>query len=171
MGHVACGMAFPEEIDIERPSPIEQLQVAFAVYIAREIVAADGILDIDEMRLLMLVFPDRLMRNCRFLGPDTRLTEAYHRAYVEAVRVLPIILDTEQKLELVTLFHRHFQQFGGADEPFAKSAQFADDGVQEGTFAAQVLRALRVFPDAGIFHFPVDFFQTLTLGVVVKDTP
>ncbi|MCB9678376.1 MAG: hypothetical protein H6737_24955 [Alphaproteobacteria bacterium] len=99
-------MAFPEEIDIERPSPIEQLQVAFAVYIAREIVAADGILDIDEMRLLMLVFPDRLMRNCRFLGPDTRLTEAYHRAYVEAVRVLPIILDTEQKLELVTLFHR-----------------------------------------------------------------
>jgi len=99
-------MPFPDDIELDRPSPIEQLQIAFAVFIAREIVAADGILDIDEMRLLMMVFPDRLMRNCRFLGPNTHLTEAYHRAYVEAIRVLPIILDTQQKLDLVTLFHR-----------------------------------------------------------------
>ncbi|MEZ4323197.1 MAG: TerB family tellurite resistance protein [Myxococcota bacterium] len=99
-------MAFPDDLEIERPSPLDQLQVAFAVFIAREIVAADGILDIDEMRLLMMVFPDHLMRNCRFLGPDTRLTEAYHRAYVEAVRILPAVLDTQQKLDLVTLFHR-----------------------------------------------------------------
>ena len=103
---VAFTMAFPVDIDSSRPSPIEQLQIAFAVQIAREIVAADGILDIDEMRLLMLVFPDELMRACRFVGPDTNLTEAYHRAYVEALRVLPMILDTDQKLELLTLFHR-----------------------------------------------------------------
>ncbi len=99
-------MPFPVDIDVERPSPVEQLQVAYACNIAREIVAADGILDIDEMRLLMMVFPDDLMRNCRFVGPDTRLTEAYHRAYVEATRVLPLVLDAQQKLELVTLFHR-----------------------------------------------------------------
>lgn len=99
-------MAFPEDIDIDRPSPIEQLEIAFSVHVAREIVAADGILDIDEMKLLMMVFPDRLMRNCRFVGPDTRLTEAYHRAHVEAVRVLPKVLDTQQRLDLITLFHR-----------------------------------------------------------------
>ena len=99
-------MAFPQDIDVDRPSPVEQLQVAFACHIAREIVAADGILDIDEMRLLMMVFPDDLMRNCRFLGPDTRLTEAYHRAYVESTRVLPQVLDAQQKLDLITLFHR-----------------------------------------------------------------
>lgn len=99
-------MPFPDDIDIERPSPLEQLQIAFACSIAREIVAADGILDIDEVRLLMMVFPDHLMRTCRFLGPDTRLTDAYHRAYVEAVRILPRVLDTSQKLDLVTLFHR-----------------------------------------------------------------
>jgi uncharacterized tellurite resistance protein B-like protein len=99
-------MPFPEDVEPDRPSPIEQLQIAFSVHIAREIVAADGILDIDEMKLLMMVFPDRLMRNCRFLGPDTKLTEAYHRAHVEAVRVLPRILDTQQKLDLIALFHR-----------------------------------------------------------------
>lgn len=99
-------MAFPNDIDPERPSPLEQLQIAFACSIAREIVAADGVLDIDEVRLLMLVFPDPLMRTCRFLGPDTRLTEAYHRAYVEATRILPKVLDTEQKLDLITLFHQ-----------------------------------------------------------------
>jgi uncharacterized tellurite resistance protein B-like protein len=99
-------MPFPTDIDVERPSPLEQLQIAYACYIAREIVAADGILDIDEMRLLMMVFPDSLMRSCRFLGPDTRLTEAYHRAYVEATRILPLVLDAQQKLDLVTLFHR-----------------------------------------------------------------
>lgn len=99
-------MGFPTEVDPDRPSPLEQLQIAFAVHIAREIVAADGILDIDEMNLLVMVFPDRLMRACRFVGPDTRLTEAFHRAHVEAMRVLPQVLDTDQKLELVTLFHR-----------------------------------------------------------------
>lgn len=99
-------MAFPDDIDPVRPSPIEQLQIAFAVHVARAIVAADGILDIDEVKLLMMVFPDELMRTCRFLGPDTELTEAFHRAHVEAMRVLPKILDKDQKLELITLFHR-----------------------------------------------------------------
>lgn len=99
-------MPFPDDIDVERPSPLEQLQIAFACSVAREIVAADGLLDIEEVRLLTLVFPDRLMRNCRFLGPDDQLTDAFHRAYVESVRVLSKVLDTGQKLDLITLFHR-----------------------------------------------------------------
>ena len=99
-------MAFPSDIDLDRPSPIEQLQVAFAVRIARDIVAADGILDMDEMRLMMTVFPNRLMQKCRFVEDDTTLSRAYHRAYVESTRVLPLVLDTEQKLALISLFHR-----------------------------------------------------------------
>ena len=98
-------MTFPEEIDFERPSPLDQLQVAFAMRIARDIVAADGLLDADEIKLLMTVFPDPLMRKCDFLEEDTQLSEAYHRAYVEAVRVLPLALETSQKLALISLFH------------------------------------------------------------------
>ena len=99
-------MAFPADIDPEQPSPLEQLQIAFSAQIARDIVSADKILDIDEVRLLMLVFPDALMRNCNFLDEQTNLTDAFHRAYVEALRVLPRVLDRASKLDLVTLFHR-----------------------------------------------------------------
>lgn len=99
-------LPFPAGVHPDCPSPIEQLQIAFAVSIARRIVEADGILDLDEMHLLVMVFPDRLLRACRFVGPDTSLTAAFHRAHVEALRVLPRILDTQQKLDLVTLFHR-----------------------------------------------------------------
>ena len=99
-------MAFPDDVDASRPSPLEQLQIAFAAQIARDIVSADRILDIDEVRLLMMVFPDALMRSCHFLTAGTELTDAFHRAYVEALRVLPRVLDLDRKLELVTLFHR-----------------------------------------------------------------
>lgn len=99
-------MAFPDDVDASRPSPLEQLQIAFAAQIARDIVSADRILDIDEVRLLMMVFPDDLMRSCHFLDAGTELTDAFHRAYVEALRVLPRVLDRERKLDLVTLFHR-----------------------------------------------------------------
>lgn len=99
-------MAFPTDIDLDRPSPVEQLQIAFAVRIARDIVAADGILDMDEMRLMMMVFPTRLMQKCRFIDDDTTLSRAYYRAYVESTRVLPLVLDTQQKLALISLFHR-----------------------------------------------------------------
>jgi hypothetical protein len=33
------------------------------------------------------------------------------------------------------------------------------------------LRALGVVPDIGVFKFTGDFFQTLLLGVEVKETP
>ncbi len=99
-------MAFPGDIAMDAPSPLEQLQVAFAAQVAREIVAADGVIDIDETRLLLMVFPDTLMRSCRFVGAGQRLTEAFHRAHREALHVLPLVLDAGHKLDLVTLFHR-----------------------------------------------------------------
>jgi len=39
------------------------------------------------------------------------------------------------------------------------------------TLAAQGLGAFGVVPDIGVFELALDFFQTLTLGVVVKETP
>jgi hypothetical protein len=42
---------------------------------------------------------------------------------------------------------------------------------QPRALAAQILRALRIVPDVRVFQFAGYFFQTLTLGRVVKDTP
>jgi len=50
-------------------------------------------------------------------------------------------------------------------------ADAVDGLVQQRAFAAQGLRARGVVPDVGAFEFAVYFFQTLFLGVVVKDTP
>ena len=38
-------------------------------------------------------------------------------------------------------------------------------------FAAEVLGALRLVPDVGVFQFAGYFFQALALDRVVKDTP
>jgi hypothetical protein len=41
---------------------------------------------------------------------------------------------------------------------------------QARTLLSQCLRSLGLVPDVGLFEFPLDFRQTLRLGVVVKDT-
>ena len=48
--------------------------------------------------------------------------------------------------------------------------QGADHGFERFAFAAEVLRALAVAPDGGVFGQPDDFFEALLLGVEVKDT-
>jgi hypothetical protein len=65
----------------------------------------------------------------------------------------------------------HFQQLAGIGEPARHAVDAADDGVEAGAFAAQFLRARRIVPDLGAFQFAAYFFQTLTLGGVVKGTP
>jgi len=46
-----------------------------------------------------------------------------------------------------------------------------DDLFELGAFLAQVLGPLRVVPDGRTFQFATYFFETLSLGLVVKDTP
>jgi hypothetical protein len=46
-----------------------------------------------------------------------------------------------------------------------------DDLVERRALLAQLLRALRMVPDVGIFELAADFFETLGLRLVVKDTP
>jgi hypothetical protein len=46
-----------------------------------------------------------------------------------------------------------------------------DLGLEFGAFTAELLRALRIVPEFGLFEFALDFGQALLLGVEVKDTP
>ena len=46
-----------------------------------------------------------------------------------------------------------------------------DNAFQRTALTTDVLRLFRVIPDARIFEFAQDFFQTLLLQIVVKDTP
>jgi hypothetical protein len=65
----------------------------------------------------------------------------------------------------------HFQQLAGVGQPGGDAVDAADDGIETGALAAQLLRARRVVPYVGTFQLAAYFLQTLTLGVVVKDTP
>jgi len=64
-----------------------------------------------------------------------------------------------------------FQQFGGFGQPVEDGGDAAYRLLEAGTLAAQGLGVFGVVPDIGVFQFPGYFFQTLFLGVVVKDTP
>jgi hypothetical protein len=64
-----------------------------------------------------------------------------------------------------------FQQFARLGQPVEDGGDAADRLLQGGAFAAKVLGVLGVVPDVWVFQFPGYFFQTLFLGVVVKDTP
>jgi len=45
------------------------------------------------------------------------------------------------------------------------------DGFEGGTLFTQRLSAFRFVPDVRLFQLGVYFFETLFLGIVVKDTP
>jgi len=72
---------------------------------------------------------------------------------------------------LVLLALGQFQQFGRTAQAIQHHGDAADGLVEHGALAAQGLGALRVVPDVGQLQLAIDFFQTLLLGVVVKDTP
>ncbi len=85
---------------------VERWKVAFAVFVARLIVDADGIVDFGELKLLAQAFPDDRLRSLGFLDDAGGYTRAYKQAYTEAIRELPDVLSLEDKLDLVTIFHR-----------------------------------------------------------------
>jgi hypothetical protein len=73
---------------------------------------------------------------------------------------------------VLVVFHLdQVEQFGRAFEALGQFTDAVDGFFQRRTLATQRLRAGGVVPDVGIFQFAIDFFQTLDLGVVVKDTP
>jgi hypothetical protein len=72
---------------------------------------------------------------------------------------------------VVTLGAGQLKQFAGATQAIIKTADAVDDLVELRAFLAQLLGAFGVVPDVGILQLAAYFFQALSLGVVVKDTP
>jgi uncharacterized tellurite resistance protein B-like protein len=99
-------MAFPEDADPNNPTELDRMRLAFGVFVGRRIVEADGILDIDEIDLLTMAFPNAWMETCGFIDEATQLTPACRAAYDDACKILPVSLSLPEKLDLITLFHR-----------------------------------------------------------------
>jgi hypothetical protein len=81
------------------------------------------------------------------------------------------VVDHGLRSLLVVLHLGEVQQFVRAGEALAQRADAGDGLVQQRALAAKRLRPFGVVPDVRAFEFAIDFFQTLDLGVVVKDTP
>lgn len=99
-------MSFLDDIDVEAPSRIDRLKVAYALHIARKVMEADKILDLREVELLMVMFPRELLIGCDFLDDEGNLTERWGTVLTEAAALLPIELMPEEKLEILTLLHK-----------------------------------------------------------------
>ena len=75
------------------------------------------------------------------------------------------------------LFDGHFrllqQRLGGRNifQPLFHLVEGVDNGFEGGTLFTQRLCAFGFVPDIRLFQLGVYFFQTLFLGVIVKDTP
>ncbi|MCB9685367.1 MAG: TerB family tellurite resistance protein [Alphaproteobacteria bacterium] len=85
---------------------VDRWRVAFAMFVARLIVDADGIVDFGELKLLAQAFPDDQLRSYGFIDGHGEFTATFKDAYTEAMRELPNQLTLEEKLDLVTVFHR-----------------------------------------------------------------
>jgi hypothetical protein len=70
----------------------------------------------------------------------------------------------------VLLRGRELVELTGLVERLLDAIQRRDDGLELGALASQILRALGVGPDGGVFQLAVDFFEPLTFDVIVKDT-
>ena len=71
----------------------------------------------------------------------------------------------------VPLFHHQIQQGGGVFHSLGGIVDGVHDHFQLGAFLAQGPGIVRVAPDIRVFKLALDFGQTFTLLIVVKDTP
>jgi hypothetical protein len=72
---------------------------------------------------------------------------------------------------IIALGLGQLQQFAGIGERSPGRIELLQIGAQPGAFAPQFLRPLGIVPDILLFKLADDLFQTLLLGVVVKETP
>ena len=71
----------------------------------------------------------------------------------------------------VAVGQRHVKELGGIGQFLAGLAQRGDLGLDLRQLAADVLRALRLVPEAGVGLFGLQLFKLLDQGLVVKDSP
>jgi hypothetical protein len=62
------------------------------------------------------------------------------------------------------------QKLAGVAQFGFEAIQAADDLLQLGALLAELLRPLRLVPDARLLELALYFLQPLVLGVVIKDT-
>jgi hypothetical protein len=79
-------------------------------------------------------------------------------------------LDVGDGCRIVFCFGQ-LKQFGGIGQRRACGIELLQVGAQPRALATQFLRTFGLVPDVLQFQFADDFFQTLFLGVVVKETP
>jgi hypothetical protein len=72
---------------------------------------------------------------------------------------------------LVAFLDGEVEQVARFGQALGQAADAADDALEARAFLAEVLRALGIVPDVGMFEFAGDFFEPLGLGLEVKDTP
>ena len=72
---------------------------------------------------------------------------------------------------LVAFLDGEIEQIARLGQALGQAADAADDALEARAFLAEVLRALGIVPDVGMFEFAGDFFEPLGLGLEVKDTP
>lgn len=81
------------------------------------------------------------------------------------------VVDHRRHRIIVAFRRRQLQQFVRVIKTVVDAIEAFDKFGQARAFAAQILRALRVVPDVGVFQLAAYFFEAFALGRVVKDTP
>jgi hypothetical protein len=71
---------------------------------------------------------------------------------------------------LVVLADGEIEQIAGLAERIGQRADAADDAIEVRALLAEILRTLRIVPDARVFELTCDLFEALRLRVEVKDT-
>ena len=72
---------------------------------------------------------------------------------------------------LVVFADRKFEQLAGIAKALRARVESEYYGFKRGFFLTQLLGALRIAPDVGVFKFELNLFQFFAFLVVVKDTP
>ena len=70
----------------------------------------------------------------------------------------------------IALFRGHLQELARVAQAARQLIETVDDLFELGAFLAELLRPIRVVPDAGLLELAGYFLQALVLVVVIKDT-
>ena len=71
----------------------------------------------------------------------------------------------------VVLALSELEQLGGVGDAFGGAVDLLQLGGELGAFAAELPGLVGVLPDGGVFQLAIDLFESLLLGVVLKETP
>ena len=99
-------MSFPFDLNPDNPGRWDREKLAFSLWVAQLIAEANGAVDLSEVALMARLFPDDVLRGFGIIDTSGKLTRLWDEARRDAIRHLHAELTTEQKLELVTVFHQ-----------------------------------------------------------------